>query len=144
VGAFWLINKNGNAQKTKVVYYTREGKRTEYFKVPFKNEDGYYSCLFGEHLLNDNSKPIILVESAKTALVASIVLPHYTWLSYGGMNGLTNDKIKVLAGETIIIILDMSSKAVKMMQDKTPTFQELDIDARILDITTGFYLRFVN
>jgi hypothetical protein len=139
-----LISKIGKAQKAKVVYYTREGKRTEYFKVPFKNQDGYYSCLFGEHLLNDNSKPIILVESEKTALVASIVFPHYTWLTYGGMNGLTNDKVKVLAGETIIIIPEMSSKAVKMMQDKTSSFQELDIDARILDITTGFYLRFVN
>ena len=96
MGAFWLINKNGNAQKTKVVYYTREGKRTEYFKVPFKNEDGYYSCLFGEHLLNDNSKPIILVESAKTALVASNVLPHYTWIAYGGIIGWTKDKINVL------------------------------------------------
>jgi hypothetical protein len=60
------------------------------------------------------------------------------------MNGLTNDKIKVLAGETIIIILDMSSKVVKIKQDKTSSFQELEIDSRILDITTGFYLRFVN
>jgi hypothetical protein len=72
---FWLINKIGNAQKAKVVYYIREGKRTEYFKVPFKNEDGYYSCLFGEQLLNDNSKQIVLVEIAKTALVSSIVFP---------------------------------------------------------------------
>jgi hypothetical protein len=53
------------------------------------------------------------------------------------MNGLANDKIKVLAGETIIIILDMSSKVVKMMQDKKPAFQELNIDARILDMTSG-------
>jgi hypothetical protein len=60
------------------------------------------------------------------------------------MNGLANDKIKVLAGETIIIILDMSSKVVKIKQDKTSSFQELEIDSRILDITTGFYLRFVN
>jgi hypothetical protein len=66
---FGLINKIGNAQKTKVVYYTREGKRTEYFKVPFKNQDGYYSCLFGEQLLNDNSKPIILVESKKNSSI---------------------------------------------------------------------------
>jgi hypothetical protein len=69
--------------------------------------------------------------------VASIVFPHYTWLSYGGMNGLTNDKIKVLAGETIIIIPDRSSKAVKIMRDKMPSFQELNIDARILDMTGG-------
>jgi hypothetical protein len=67
--------------------------------------------------------------------VASIVSPHYTCLAYVVMSGLISDKIKVLAGETIIIVLDMSSKPVKIMQDKTPTFQELDIDARTLDMT---------
>jgi hypothetical protein len=134
---FWLINKNGNAKKAKVVYYTTDGKRTKYFKVPFKNEDGYYSCLFGEHLLNDNTKPIILVESEKTALVASMVFLNYTWLAYGGMNGLTNDKIKVLAGETIIIIPDISSKAIKVMTDKMPLFQKYHIHAKIFDMTEG-------
>jgi hypothetical protein len=69
--------------------------------------------------------------------VASIVLEHYTWLEYVGMNALTNDKIEVLAGESIITVPDRSSKAVKIMQDKTPSFQELDIDARILDMTSG-------
>jgi hypothetical protein len=64
---FWLINKNENAKKAKVVYYTTDGKRTKYFKVPYKNKDGYYSCLFGGHLLNDNSKPITLGEIAKNS-----------------------------------------------------------------------------
>ncbi|MFT4805374.1 MAG: hypothetical protein ACI9YE_002590, partial [Psychroserpens sp.] len=78
-----------------------------------------------------------LVESEKTALVASMVFPNYTWLAYGGINGLTNDKIKVLAGETIIIIPDMSSKAIKVMTDKMPLFQKYHIDAKIFDMTEG-------
>ena len=134
---FWLINKDGNAQKAKVVYYTVNGKRTNYFKVPYKNEDGYFSCLFGEHLLKNNTKPIILVESEKTALVASIVLPHYTWLAYGGINGLTESKMNVLSGNTVIIIPDISSRAVKVMYDKLSLLHRYDINAKIFDMTCG-------
>lgn len=56
---FWSINKDGKAQKAKACLYTIDGKRTKYFKVPYKNADGYYSCLFGEHLLKNNTKPIL-------------------------------------------------------------------------------------
>jgi hypothetical protein len=134
---FWSINKNGKAQTTKFCCYTKQGKRTKYFKVPYKNEDGYYSCLFGEHLLKNNSKPIILVESEKTAIAASIVLPHYTWLAYSGINGLTKAKMKVLSGKTVIIIPDISSNALKIMQNKVPLFQYYDINAKIFDMSSG-------
>lgn len=134
---FWMINRNGNVQKAKVALYSREGKRAEYFKVPYKNEDGYYSCIFGEHLLNNNTKPIILVESEKTAVVSSILLPHYTWLSYGGINGLTPNKMKALAGETVVIIPDMSDNAVKIMKAKAEVFKSLHIKAKIFDMRSG-------
>jgi hypothetical protein len=134
---FWNMNKGGQAQKAKVVFYTKNGKRTNYFQVPYKNEDGYYSCLFGEHLLKDNTKPIILVESEKTAIIASIEFPHYTWLAYGGINGLTESKMKVLSGETVVIIPDISSKAVKIIKDKESLFQRNNIDAKIFDMTCG-------
>ncbi len=42
------------------------------FMVPYKNEDGYYACLFGENLIYDElkgRKTIIIVESEKTAVV---------------------------------------------------------------------------
>lgn len=115
----------------------KRGKRTNYFKVPYKNQDGYLSCLFGEHLLKNNTKPIILVESEKTAVVASIVLPHYTWLAYVGINGLTAGKLKVLARKSIIIIPDISSKAVQIIRDKTPLMNQLDIDVKLFDMTSG-------
>jgi hypothetical protein len=134
---FWSINKSGQAQKVKVVFYTKNGKRTSYFQVPYKNEDGYYSCLFGEHLLKDNTKPIILVESEKTAIIASIEMPGYTWLAYGGINGLTENKMKVLSGETVVIIPDISSRAVKIMEDKGSLFQRYNINAKIFDMTSG-------
>ena len=134
---FWCINKDQKVQKAKVSYYNKNGKRTSKFKVPYKNDDGYYSCLFGEHLLFKNNNPIILVESEKTAVVCAIHFPYYTWLSYGGINGLTDNKIKVLRGRSITLIPDISSKAVNIMHSKLPFFKFLDIKASIWDMRNG-------
>lgn len=137
---FWNINCNTEAQKAKVSYYKPNGKRTEYFKVPYKNEDGYYSCLFGEHLLDiveNRGKAIMLVESEKTAIVCAMHYPEYVWLAYGGINALTNDKIITLMGRRVILIPDMSEKAVEIMNKKLLEFQALDIDAKVWDLTNG-------
>tara|TARA_R110002033_G_C3897081_1_gene239711 strand:- start:7665 stop:8177 length:513 start_codon:yes stop_codon:yes gene_type:complete len=134
---FWQINKNGLAQKAKVVFYNKEGKRTNYFKVPYKNQDGFYSCLFGEHLLKNNTKPIVLVESEKTALVSAIKLSKYTWLAYGGINGLTETKLEALKNQKIIIIPDMSKKAVDIINNKISRIKELNIKAKVFDMSNN-------
>ncbi|WP_417371477.1 DUF6371 domain-containing protein [Gelidibacter japonicus] len=134
---FWYINKDGKAQKAKVSYYTKKGKRSNRFEVPYINEDGYYSCLYGEHLLAENTKPIILVESEKTALVAAIEFPEYTWLAYSGINGLTDAKLQVLKDKKIILIPDFSKNAVKIINNKLLKFKNMNIDATVFDMTFG-------
>ena len=134
---FWLINKQGKVQKAKVCYYNQNGKRTNRFEVPYKNSDGYYSCLFGEHLLKNNKKPIILVESEKTAIVSSIEFPEYTWLAYCGINGLTKIKLELLRNENITIIPDVSNGAVQIIKNKSEIFKTLNIGATIYDMTFG-------
>lgn len=45
-------------------------------------------CFFGEHLLIQYpNKPIAIVESEKTAVVASVYYPEFVWLATGGKNG---------------------------------------------------------
>jgi hypothetical protein len=137
---FWSINKLQKAQKAKVVYYDEQGKRKQKFKVPFKNKDGYYSCLFGEHLLGVpefQNKPIILIESEKTAIISAINLPKYNWLSYGGINGMTNDKMKVLSGRSILIVPDLSENARNIAEKKAIDLKELQIDATVWDLSDG-------
>ncbi|WP_417237668.1 DUF6371 domain-containing protein [Bizionia sp.] len=137
---FWNINRNTKAQKAKVSYYKPNGKRTKYFKVPYKNEDGYYSCLFGEHLLDipeNENKAVMLVESEKTAIVCAMYYPEYIWLAYGGITALTNNKIEVLTGRNVILIPDMSEKAVDIMNKKILEFEMLNIDAKVWDLTCG-------
>lgn len=42
-------------------------------------------CLFGEHLLAlYQGKPVGLVESEKTAVIAAGLMPKYMWLATGG------------------------------------------------------------
>lgn len=137
---FWNINKNQKAQKAKVSYYSIEGKRTNKFKVPYKNKDGYYSCLYGEHLINleeNIGKPIVLVESEKTAIICALHISEYVWLSYGGINGLTKDKLNVLKNHKIILVPDISENAVSIMRKRLPDLLCLGIEAKIWDMTNG-------
>lgn len=137
---FWNINTELKVQKAKICYYDENGKRSKIFKVPYKNEDGYYSCLFGAHLLNDQlkgKKNILLVESEKTAIVGYLHFPEYIWLAYGGINGLTENKLQPLIGHTVIIIPDCSENAVQVISNKIPTLISLGINAKIWDMTEG-------
>ena len=52
-------------------------------------------------------KVVALVESEKSALIASGVYPEYIWLATGGKSQLSIDKLKVLQGRTVIMFPDV-------------------------------------
>jgi hypothetical protein len=137
---FWSINKNLQVQKLKIVYYDKNGRRKNYFKIPYKNEDGYYSCLFGEHLLSYNyyqKSTVILVESEKTAIVGYILMPQYVWLAYGGCNSLTTEKTEVLLGFNVLLVADMSENAVAVASKKIIDLRKDGINIKLWDMTEG-------
>ncbi|MCL7763402.1 DUF6371 domain-containing protein [Polaribacter sp. Z014] len=134
---FWNVNKDNKVQKSKIFYHQKNGKRTTRFKVPFVKDDGYHDCLFGEHLLFKNDYPVILVEGEKTAIVCAIHFPNFNWLSYGGINGLTDDKMKVLSGEKVLIVPDLSEQAVSIAHKRIEELKTLDISAKIWDMRKG-------
>ncbi len=83
-------------------------------------------CLFGEHLLSsDQDKTVALVESEKTAIISSALMPQYTWLATGGKSGLTAERLASLKGRKIIVFPDVD--AFKDWQQKIFTFPHLDI-----------------
>ena len=50
-------------------------------------------CLFGEHLLQGKvNANVALVESEKTAVICSLLLPEYIWLATGGKSQF-NDRL---------------------------------------------------
>ena len=135
---FWSINSNLKVQKAKIAYYDINGKRTNKFRVPYKNEDGYFNCLFGEHLVYEKikaKKTIVLTESEKTAIIGYILFPQYVWVAYGGINGLTENKVSPLIGHNVLIVPDMSENAVSIILDKIPLLISLGINAKIWDMT---------
>ncbi|MFD2891182.1 DUF6371 domain-containing protein [Flavobacterium chuncheonense] len=137
---FWNINIELQVQKNKISYYNEEGRRTNKFKVPFKNEDGYLSCLYGEHLLsypNYKNSKVVLVESEKTAIDGYINMPQYAWLAYGGINGLTAEKAQVLTSFNVILVPDLSENAVAIAAKKVYELRQQGINISLCDMTEG-------
>ena len=83
-------------------------------------------CLFGEHLLSSGQdKTVALVESEKTVIICSAMMPQYLWLATGGKSGLTSERLSSLKGRKIIVFPDID--AFKDWQQKIFTFPHLDI-----------------
>lgn len=65
-----------------------------YLKLP---EFNFRQCLFGEHFLKDNTKPVTIVESEKTAIITNSYFLKFTWSATGLQGGLKAEKIKIWA-----------------------------------------------
>jgi hypothetical protein len=63
-------------------------------------------CLFGEHLLKGNNKAIAIVESEKTAIIASCYLPDFIWLACGGCGNLSIKLCGALKGRHVVLFPD--------------------------------------
>lgn len=73
----------------------------------------YQLCLFGEHLLDPlKDRTACVVESEKTAVLASFFYPQFDWVACGSSNGLsdgtneTSDKLTPLFGRKVYWICD--------------------------------------
>lgn len=93
--AFPYINAAGNCVDIHYQAYDdnghrqKEGGQTWELKRQGKNDRRAEWCLFGECLINSRpDAPIGIVESEKTALIASLFMPEYVWLATGGLSRL--------------------------------------------------------
>ena len=114
---FWQIDIQGKIRTGKIMLYSpTTGKRIKepfnhiqwVHKVLKKHEFGLKQCLFGEHLLFDKTKPVAIVESEKTAIIASIYLPEFIWVAVGSLTNLTAEKCKVLKGRKVTLFPDLN------------------------------------
>ncbi|MFO7923681.1 MAG: DUF6371 domain-containing protein [Bacteroidales bacterium] len=116
---FWQIDSEGKIRSGKIMKYGPDGHREKWPNGKAKinwvhvNIDDFNlcQCLFGEHLLPKYpDKTVCLVESEKTALIASIAMPDYTWTATGGSNGARwsdFDSFTVLKGRNVVLIPDL-------------------------------------
>ena len=118
---YWQIDTKGKVRTGKVMKYdpntghrVKDGSGINWVHAIMKKQgllpDDYnlVQCLFGEHLLKMYpTKVAALVESEKSALIASGVYPNYIWLATGGKSQLSIDKLKVLQGRTVVMFPDV-------------------------------------
>jgi hypothetical protein len=114
---FWQIDDSGKVRTGKIMLYDpTTGKRV---KEPYNHITWVHKliqlpdfelkqCFFGEHLLTDKSKLVAIVESEKTALIASVYLPQFIWLAVGSLTNLNADKCQVLKGRNITLFPDLN------------------------------------
>ena len=99
-----------------MLYDPINGKR---IKEPFNhiqwihttnNEHEFHlkQCIFGEHLLKNNNKTVAIVESEKTAIIASVYFPQYVWIAVGSLNNLNIKRCSILKGRNVILFPDIN------------------------------------
>ncbi len=115
---FWQIDVNDKLRTGKIMLYNgTDGHRV---KKPFNHIHWVHSligntnfnlkqCFFGEHLLNsDPYKTVAIVESEKTAIIASFFYPKYIWLAAGSLEGLSREKYNVLKDRNVKLYPDVN------------------------------------
>jgi len=113
---FWQIDASGKIRTGKIMLYNpATGKRV---KDPRPHITWVHSvlkepnfqlkqCLFGEHLLKDKTRPVAIVESEKTALIANVYLPQFIWLAAGSLSNLNLEISRVLMGRKVSLFPDI-------------------------------------
>jgi len=136
---FWQADMCANLRSGKIVAYNAQtGKRIKHEAAALatgtglRNHKGEFTaclsvnplvkqasgnkalnlvqCFFGEHLLGMYpNKAVAIVESEKTAIICSILMPGRVWLATGGANGCKWREYavyKVLTGRTVTFYPD--------------------------------------
>lgn len=139
---FWQISADGDVRGGKIMLYDRlTGHRVQ---EPYPHITWVHStlqmtdfrlnqCFFGEHLLpNIRDKPVALVESEKTAILATHYLPQYLWLATSGKcSCLNRETIKSLQGREVILVPDLN--ATEEWRKRMAIFDELGIKVTLFE-----------
>jgi predicted P-loop ATPase len=113
----------------------KRNKKKFPFSLKSNNSIEKYSlCLFGSHILSPitENKTVCLVESEKTACIASFFYPQFDWLATGGNNKLTGEKIHILYNRSVFYVNDADkagkeSSTLKRLTEYKQNFQIINL-----------------
>lgn len=130
---FWLLDEYGRIRGGQVVLYDETGhtvktpyrhtrwvhtaltERYQQLGIPIPTWLADYTtygqkspCLFGLPQLRTTPavQPVALVESAKTAMLATFYLPEFVWLATMGLGNLTEERLRPIKGREIWLYPD--------------------------------------
>ncbi len=119
---FWQIDTAGKVRTGKIMQYNPEtGKRIkhesgaiDWVHNKLKNSKqlsadfNLQQCFFGEHLLKlYPDANVAIVESEKSAIIASVIMPDMIWLAAGGIHGLTVERCQILKNRKVTLFPDL-------------------------------------
>ena len=76
-------------------------------KLKLKEDFNYKQIFFGEHLLRlETAKPVAVVESEKTAIIAHLCMSQFVWLATGSKQWLKVERLQKLDNRRIVLYPD--------------------------------------
>jgi hypothetical protein len=116
---FWQVDEQGRFRYGNVIGYHASGHRLKGQAIAFHALSGtglsndfkenYKRCLFGAHLIPDSSGPFGVVESEKTAVIASYYIPSFTWLATSGQHNIKPELLEPIQGKPIVLYPDLDA-----------------------------------
>ena len=111
---FYQVDLHGNVRRGKIIVYNpKTGRRGAIHSVHSQlgiNRENYPQWrFFGEHLLIEHNKPIAIVESEKTAIIASAYFPECTWMATGMKSVLKPEYAKSLKDRDVTLYPDIGA-----------------------------------
>lgn len=113
---FWQVDRFGHVRGGKIMQYNpTTGKRVKepssritWVHTAMKMADYNLSqCLFGEHLLRlDPNMTVAIVESEKTAIIASAIFGDCIMVACGGLGNLNAKMCEPLRGRDVVLFPD--------------------------------------
>lgn len=138
---FWQIDDQNKVRSGKMMLYSdghrvKDGYSQDWIHSKLKRTGHLEAfelvqCFYGLHIVDD-AKPVAIVESEKTAIIASQYLPQFHWIASGQLHGINEYKLQALTGMKIVLFPDIG--AFDLWNDKA---QEL---SHIADIKVSTLL----
>jgi len=155
---FWLLDTHGRVRGGQVVlydatghtvkeprrcttwahtalaqHYQRRGHPAPPWLADYSQHGQKSPCLFGLPQLATApaTQPVALVESAKTAMLATPYFPRYVWLATMGLSYLTPDRMEPLRGRRIVLYPDAG--CLDKWQAKADELRRLGFNVQVSD-----------
>jgi hypothetical protein len=113
---FPQIDRQMQVRKAKLIRFDQEsGKRLKGdfdtsslpAKLKLKEDFNYKQIFFGEHLLTKYpDKPVAIVESEKSAIIASLCFPEFVWLGCNSKQWLKAERLQRFGNRQIMLYPD--------------------------------------
>ena len=132
-----IFDNNNNTTKTGNIHSILDkhygDNKPEWLKQ-YLNNHGFFTCLFGEHLLKKYpNNSIALVEAPKTAIYGTLYFgfpdnpSNLLWLAVYNISALNYERCKILDGRKVILFPDLSKsgKAYSLWKEKANYFNTI-------------------